>query len=92
MPLDLRGDLVTSVAEVAWILIEDGVPEDNAIAMAMDDVYTIPLWGPPGWKIMVCGLCPTAMFPNLRERWVFEFEVWECVKGEWNGDVPNQVL
>ena len=88
MAIDLRGDLITAVAEVAYILITDrGIHEDTAVQIAMDEVYTIPLWGPDDrWQIRVVGLCPTAMFADLGERWKFEYEVWECVKGEWDRD------
>lgn len=80
---DLRTELMVSVAEVAWNLIEDGIAEDTAINDAMGDVYSISLRALPGWDVKVVGLCPATLLPR-EQRWQFELEVYEFIKGEWD--------
>lgn len=86
---DLRTELMVAVAEVAWNLIEDGIPEDTAIADAMGDVYSIPLTKLPEWTITVVGLVPAKLFTR-NDRWQFECDVWQFIKGEWH-DVGGMV-
>lgn len=85
----LRGLLVVAVAEVAWNLIEDGIPEDIAIADAMEDSYRIPLDAPDAWTLEVMGLVPGALLPR-EERWLFERDVLDCIRGEFD-DVGSLV-
>lgn len=80
---DLRMELLIAVAEVAWNLIEDGIPDDTAISDAMSDYYRIPLQAVSGWTLTLVGVCPAALFPR-GQRWQFEADVFQFIRGEWH--------